>query len=92
MRTIKFKPTSLENLQLKHEYTVFEQLNRAETILNMNQELIIGISKVYYFGRHENKYNYLVMDLLGPSLSNLFQLKDKVLSLETVLFIGIQIL
>ena len=32
------------------------------------------------------------MDLLGPSLSDLFQLKDKVFSLETVLLIGIQML
>ena len=72
MRAIKFEPTSHKNPQLKHEYTVLEQLNKAETILNMNQEPIIGIPKVYYFDRHENKYNYLVMDLLGPSLSDLF--------------------
>ena len=92
MRAIKFEPTTHKNPQLKHEYTVLEQLNKAETIINMNQEPIIGIPKVYYFDRHENKYNYLVMDLLGPSLSDLFQLKDKVFSLETVLLIGIQML
>ena len=92
MRAIKFEPTTHKNPQLKHEYTVLEQLNKAETIVNMNQEPIIGIPKVYYFDRHENKYNYLVMDLLGPSLSDLFQLKDKIFSLETVLLIGIQML
>ena len=32
------------------------------------------------------------MDLLGPSLSDLFQLKEKIFSLETVLLIGIQML
>ena len=93
MRAIKFEPTSHKNPQLKHEYTVLEQLNKVEnTIVNANQEPIIGIPKVYYFDRHENKYNYLVMDLLGPSLSDLFQLKEKIFSLETVLLIGIQMI
>ena len=93
MRAIKFEPTSHKNPQLKHEYTVLEQLNKVENnMINMNQDLILGIPKVYYFDRHENKYNYLVMDLLGPSLSDLFQLKEKIFSLETVLLIGIQML
>ena len=93
MRAIKFEPTSHKNPQLKHEYTVLEQLNKVEnTVINANQEPIIGIPKVYYFDRHENKYNYLVMDLLGPSLSDLFQLKEKIFSLETVLLIGIQMI
>ena len=93
MRAIKFEPTSHKNPQLKHEYTVLEQLNKVENIvINTNQEPIIGIPKVYYFDRHENKYNYLVMDLLGPSLSDLFQLKEKIFSLETVLLIGIQMI
>ena len=41
MRAIKFEPTTHKNPQLKHEYTVLEQLNKAETIINMNQEPII---------------------------------------------------
>ena len=93
MRAIKFEPTSHKNPQLKHEYTVLEQLNKIENnMTTMNQEVVLGIPKVYYFDRHENKYNYLVMDLLGPSLSDLFQLKEKIFSLETVLLIGIQML
>ena len=92
LRAIKFEPTAHKNPQLKHEYTVLEQLNKAENIVNISQEPIVGIPKVYYFDRHENKYNYLVMDLLGPSLSDLFQLKEKNFSLETVLLIGIQMI
>ena len=93
MRAIKFEPTSHKNPQLKHEYTVLEQLNKPENnIININQEPIIGIPKVYFFDRYENRFNYLVMDLLGPSLSDLFQLKEKNFSLETVLLIGYQML
>ena len=93
MRAIKFEPTSHKNPQLKHEYTVLEQLNKPENnIINTGQENIVGIPKVYFFDRYENRFNYLVMDLLGPSLSDLFQLKEKNFSLETVLLIGYQML
>ena len=57
LRAIKFEPTAHKNPQLKHEYTVLEQLNKAENIVNISQEPIVGIPKVYYFDRHENKYN-----------------------------------
>jgi serine/threonine protein kinase len=70
-----------------------EQLNKPENnIISTNQEPIIGIPKVYFFDRYENRFNYLVMELLGPSLSDLFQLKEKNFSLETVLLIGYQVL
>ena len=93
LRAIKFEMTTHKNPQLKHEYGVLEQLNKVENnVITQNPEPIVGIPKVYYFDRMENKYNYLVMDLLGPSLSDLFQLKEKVFSLETVLLIAIQML
>jgi serine/threonine protein kinase len=93
LRAIKFEMTTHKNPQLKHEYGVLEQLNKVENnVITQNPEPIVGIPKVYYFDRMENKYNYLVMDLLGPSLSDLFQLKEKIFSLETVLLIAIQML
>ena len=93
LRAIKFEMTTHKNPQLKHEYGVLEQLNKVENnVITQNPEPVVGIPKVYYFDRNENKYNYLVMDLLGPSLSDLFQLKEKIFSLETVLLIGIQML
>ena len=93
LRAIKFEMTTHKNPQLKHEYGVLEQLNKVENnVITQSPEPVVGVPKVYYFDRMENKYNYLVMDLLGPSLSDLFQLKEKVFSLETVLLIAIQML
>ena len=92
LRAIKFEMTTHKNPQLKHESGVLEQLNKVENnVITQNPEPIVGIPKVYYFDRMD-KYNYLVMDLLGPSLSDLFQLKEKIFSLETVLLIAIQML
>ena len=93
LRAIKFEMTSHKNPQLKHEYGVLEQLNKVENnVITKKPEVAVGIPKVYYFDRIENRYNYMVMDLLGPSLSDLFQLKEKIFSLETVLLIAIQLL
>ncbi len=92
LRAIKFEMATHKNPQLKHEYGVLEQLNKVENnVITQNPEPIVGIPKVYYFDRMD-KFNYLVMDLLGPNISDLFQLKDKIFSLETVLLIAIQML
>lgn len=87
LNAIKFELITQKNPQLKHEFNILEQLNKNEG--NMHIE---GIPKVFLFDRVENKANFMIMEFLGPALSDLFQFKNKQFSLTTVLLLGIQML
>ena len=50
-----------------------------------------GLPEMKTFG-YNSKYNILIMELLGPSLENLFQKNNKKLSIKTSCMLGIQMI
>lgn len=49
---------------------------------------IVGLPRLYYYAS-EGDYNVMVMDLLGPSLEDLFEYTRRKFSLKCVLMIAI---
>ncbi|KAK1375912.1 Non-specific serine/threonine protein kinase [Heracleum sosnowskyi] len=73
----------LENIKTKHPQLLYE--SKLYKILQGGT----GIPNVRWFGV-EGDYNVLVMDLLGPSLEDLFNFCSRKLSLKTVLMLADQ--
>lgn len=69
---IKFEPRKCEAPQLRDEYRSYRILNDVD-----------GVPKAYFFGQ-EGVHNILVIDLLGPSLEDLFDWCGRRFSVKTV--------
>lgn len=77
---IKFEPRKSDAPQLRDEYRTYKILVGCP-----------GIPNVYYFGQ-EGLHNILVIDLLGPSLEDLFDHCNRRFSLKTVVMVAKQML
>ncbi|KAJ3052246.1 casein kinase I, partial [Rhizophlyctis rosea] len=77
---IKFEPRKAEAPQLRDEYRTYKILAQS-----------VGIPSVYYFGV-EGLHNILCIDLLGPSLEDMFDLCGRKFSIKTVCMAAKQML
>ncbi|KAI9356719.1 kinase-like domain-containing protein [Pilaira anomala] len=77
---IKFEPRKSEVPQLRDEYRTYKILAGTS-----------GVPSAYYFG-HEGLHNVLVIDLLGPSLEDLFDMCSRKLSIKTVAMVAKQMI
>ncbi|XP_050729704.1 casein kinase I-like isoform X3 [Eriocheir sinensis] len=104
---IKLEPIKAKAPQLHLEYRFYRMLDavgdsdrpREDKKKNGKDEekegektaVVEGIPRIYYFGVC-GKYNALVMELLGPSLEDLFDMCGRRFTLKTVLLIAIQLI
>lgn len=72
---IKIESINARHPQLLYEYKLYRVLSGG-----------VGIPRIRYYG-HEKSFNTLVMDLLGPSLEDLFNFCTRHFTIKTVLML-----
>jgi len=82
---IKLEPINTKRPHLFYEAKIYQYLLSDRSVIDK------GIPNVYYCAS-EGEFNVLVMDLLGPSLEDLFNMCNRKFSLKTVLMLADQML
>ncbi|KAJ3251365.1 casein kinase I [Chytriomyces hyalinus] len=77
---IKFEPRKSDAPQLRDEYKTYRLLANS-----------LGIPQAYYFGQ-EGLHNVLCIDLLGPSLEDMFDLCHRKFSVKTACMVAKQMI
>lgn len=77
---IKFEPRKSDAPQLRDEFRAYRILNNCR-----------GIPHAYYFGQ-EGMHNVLILDLLGPSLEDLFEWCGRRFSIKTTCLVAKQMI
>eukprot|EP01006_Ploeotia_vitrea_P016995 TRINITY_DN47960_c0_g1_i1.p2 TRINITY_DN47960_c0_g1~~TRINITY_DN47960_c0_g1_i1.p2 ORF type:complete len:313 (-),score=20.31 TRINITY_DN47960_c0_g1_i1:1590-2528(-) len=80
---IKLEPVNARHPQLRYESRLYKLLNYGGDH--------VGIPSLHWHGT-EGEYNAMVMDLLGPSLEDLFNFCDRKFSVKTVLMLADQMI
>jgi serine/threonine protein kinase len=80
MVAIKLERHKTYNPQLEYEYKLYEKFAGIQ-----------GFSKIYWYGV-EGDFNVLVMDMMGPSIHDLFVFCESKFTLKTITWIGLQML
>lgn len=87
---IKLEGVKTRHPQLSYEYRLYRILQNKVSLDQPDSESV-GIPSVRWFGK-EGDYNVLVLDLLGPSLEDLFNFCGRSFSLKTVLMLADQLI
>ena len=82
---IKLENTNTKHPQLFYEAKLYQYLLHDNTVVDK------GIPHVFYCAT-EGDYNIMVMDLLGPSLEDLFNICNRKISIKSVLMLADQML
>ncbi|CDF37725.1 casein kinase I [Chondrus crispus] len=81
----------LENVKTKHPQLIYESKIYRYLNISPNGQPVVGIPKVRWYGC-EGEYNVMTIDLLGPSLEDLFNFCHRRFSLKTVLMLADQMI
>lgn len=81
---LKFEDGNSKSPQLRNEYDVLNCINE--------DGKVEGFVNAYNFEKTQNNFNYIVMDLLGPNLSDLLGICNGRFSIITTCLIGLQLL